>query len=362
MSKKQARRKGQQSSAPKRAASRIVIFCPLPQHPFGHRAVACFRALESLGHDVRLVADPTAETIDEGDVFYIQGPASLREHSFGEWAAKRGKQLVLDVPVDVSGYLYWGAADEGFTQALRTTRALMTQAHTVCAPSDAVAKQLSAFSDSLAVVPELADLAVWEHAPWRLARAQTGLGEDEIVIGWAGSDRGALTRLTGVLREVLDSEPRARLMLVGPGEPLEGLAEDRQLVAQPQRMAERLASTLSADIAICESPAALRGRTAPLQPVLSWAMAKAAIVAEPAPPYEELASAGLPMLMAADEDEMASHLATLVGDEAKRSAMADEAAEHVAAKLSVQANAKLWEAPFRRLKGVTLAARMEQRG
>lgn len=362
MSKKPGRKRSQPAGATKRAGSKIVVFCPYPQHPYSHRAVACFRALESLGHDVRLVAEPTAATIEEGDVFYVQGPVSLREYSFGEWVAKRGKQLVLDVPLDVAGHLYWFATEPGFIQALTTTRALMTLAHTVIAPSEVVAKQLSAFSDNLAVVSDLADLAVWEHAPWRLARAQAGFGADEIVVGWAGTDRGALTRLTDVLKAALDSEPRVRLMLLGTDAPLEGLAEDRQSVAQPQRTAERLACLMSADIALCESPAALGGRAAPVQPVLSWAMAKAAIVAEDTPPYEELARGGLPMVLAADEGEMALHLGALVSDEAKRAAMADEAAEHVAAKLSVQANAKLWEAPFRRLRGVTIASRDQRKG
>lgn len=362
MGKKQGRKKGQPAARSKRAASKIVVFCPHPQHPFSYRAVACFRALESLGHDVRLVAEPSAETLDEGDVFYVQGPISLNEHAFGEWAVKRGKQLVLDVPLDVAGYLHWAGADEAFTQALRTTRALMQLAHTISAPSDIVAKQLSAFSENVTVVPELVDLVVWEHAPWRLARAQTGLGEDDIVIGWAGTDRGALTRLAGGLGTALEAEPRARLMLLGTDSPLEGIPEDRQLLVRPQRQADLLACFASADIALCESPAALGGRAAPARPVLSWAMGKAAIVAEDALPYVELARGGLPMLVAADDEEVALHLGALVADEAERRAMADQAAEHLAAKLSVQANPKLWEAPFRRLRGVALASRDQRKG
>lgn len=357
MSKKQGRRKGQPGAAPKRAASRIIVFCPYPQHPHSYRAVACFRALESLGHDVRLVAEPSAATIDDGDAFYVQAPASLNEHAFSEWAVKRGKQLVLDVPVDIAGYLHWGAVDEGLTQALRTTRVLMPLAHAVSAPSEAVAKQLSAFTDSVAVVPDLADLVVWEHQPRRLARSQAGVAEDDIVIGWAGSDPGALNRFAGALQAALEVEPRARLMLVRAAEPVEGLPEGRQLVVQPQRAPELMACLMSADIALVDSPAALGGRAAPIQPVLSWAMAGAAIVAEAAPPYAELERGGLRMLLASDEEEAAGHLRRLLSDQAERTAMAEVAAEHVAANLSVQSRAKLWEAPFRRLRGVMLAAR-----
>ncbi len=343
-----------------KAASDMKTFliCPDPMSGRMRRCSAQYRALEHLGYDARMVAALRESYLDEGDVFVFYAPFDPQTHLFAEWARRKRKSVIVDIDVFPPALNARQEFDPITAMIAGYMSNMVRFASVVSAPTEFLAAQLRALNPNVLVVPDEIDERVWEWVG-PTPRERLGVGEDEVIIGWAGAgvEAPAFDRIKAVLTRMVSKSPEVRLMLFEPVP--EGLAipEFRRLQLRADYLHQRVSALQLVDVAVVPTMDDLTGRCTGPYAVLESGMSGSAVVAGPSVAHSSLLAEGADLAIAEDDESWTDHLGALIANAELRRAKGQALRDFVNERHTVGVRPEAYAEPVVRAAAVRATAR-----
>ncbi len=304
-----------------------------------YRIVGPFKALKKAGFNVKLFSTLQPGYIEDGEVFVLQRISNPNILKFCEWIRKKKKHLVFDLDENFLQISFWTQYNTGVRTAQSYTKMVLEYADVVTAPTSFLATQLKPFSRNVKVIPNFLSEDIWERCEPR-KREDFGIGKDEVVIGWAGSEAHLdnLRIVANAVEEIMDKYPNTRLMLLGYDPGFFDIPSERKISIPFQKYSDYISYLYLIDIALVPLKNDLFNKCKSSVKVLEHGMAESAVIASDSVPFKDLKNEGASILLVEDEEEWERSLELLVEDRKKREELASSLKQLVLKRYILEKN------------------------